>query len=196
MKSKRNDFTVVAILGLLILACSNPFAPPEVGPGVLAPILPQNCAECPDSVNAAAVLYNFKYAYENRDIDVYENCLDEDFAFIYIDQNRFGEIEEVEVPRDGTSGDIMRTRRLFEAFDEIRLNTWIPNRLDPEAPELHEGEDTWEVWLVTFRLSLRDMSGAYNLQQFEANGLALYKIKKSNDGFWRIIVWEDHSFTN
>ena len=181
-------------IAILIATCSNPFAPPEVGPGVLAPILPQNCDECPDSTNAAAVLSNFRYAYENRDIDVYENCLDDDFIFVYIDQNRFGEIEEVEVPRDGESGDLSRTRGLFNAFDDIRLTTWIPNRLEPEGPELHDGE-TWEVWLVTFRLALRDLSGAYNFQQFEANGLALYKIRKSPDGFWRIVIWEDYSFT-
>jgi hypothetical protein len=195
MKTNLRDIAFSLGLGLFCLTCSNPFAPPEVGPGALAPILPQNCEDCPDSVNAFAVLSNFKYAYENRDIDVYENCLDENFIFIYIDQNRSGEIEEVEIPRDGNSGDIIRTRRLFEAFDDIRLSTWIPNRLEPEGPELHEGE-TWEVWLVTFHLSLRDLSGTYNYQQFEANGLALYKIKKSFDGFWRIIVWEDHSFTN
>ena len=189
------NIAIPGVLSLIVTTCSNPFAPPEVGPGVLAPILPQNCADCPDSANAYAVLSNFKYAYENRDIDVYENCLDQNFTFIYIDQNRSGEIEEVEIPRGGTSGDIMRTRRLFDAFDEIRLNTWVPNRLDPEGPELHEGE-TWEIWLVIFHLSLRDLSGAYNFQQFEANGLALYKIRKSPDGFWRIIVWEDHSFTN
>jgi hypothetical protein len=185
---------VLAGAGITLLACSNPFAPPEVGPGALAPILPQNCEECPDSANAMAVLSNFKYAYENRDIDVYENCIDEDFVFIYIDQNRSGEIEEVEIPRDGASGDISRTRRLFDAFDDVRLNTWIPNRLDPEGPELHNGE-TWEVWLVTFHLSLSDLSGTFNFQQFEANGLALFKIRKSFDGFWRIVVWEDHSFT-
>ncbi len=182
----------VFILYAGIISCSNPFAPPEIGAGALAPILPQNCADCPDSVNASAVLSNFKYAYENRDIDVYENCLDNDFVFIFIDQNRSGEIEEVEVPRDGISGDIIRTRRLFEAFDEIRLNTWITNRLEPEL----NGNDTLEVWLVTFHLSLRDLSGTYNFQQFEANGLALYKIRKSPDRFWRIVVWEDHSFTN
>ncbi len=189
-------FIKIMLLGgaAIILSCSNPFAPPEAGPGALVPILPQNCSECPDSVNAYAVLSNFKYAYENRDIDVYENCLDDDFMFIYIDQDRHGEIEEIEVPRDGTSGDIARTRRLFEAFNEIRLDTWIPRRLDPEDPSLHDGE-VWEVWIVTFHLFLRDLTGVYNFQQFEANGLALYKIRKSNDGFWRIVVWEDHSFT-
>ncbi len=180
------------LIGLALLTCSNPFAPPEIGPGALAPILPQNCAECPDSVNAFAVLSNFRYAYENRDIDVYENCLDNDFIFLYIDQNLAGEIEEVEIPRDGASGDIVRTRRLFEAFDEIKLDTWILGRLEAE---LQDG-DTLEVWLSTFHLSLRDLSGAYNFQQFEANGLALYKIRKSNDGFWRIVLWEDHSFMN
>jgi hypothetical protein len=188
-------FKIISVAAaLVILSCSNPFAPPEVGPGALAPILPQNCAGCPDSVNAYAVLSNFKYAYENRDIDVYENCLDDDFMFIYIDQDRQGQIEEIEVPRDGTSGDISRTRRLFEAFNEIRLDTWIPQRLDPEDPSLHDGE-VWEVWIVTFHLFFRDLTGAYNFQQFEANGLAFFQIRESSDGFWRIVVWEDHSFT-
>ncbi len=192
--NQKNIRTMFLAATAAILSCSNPFAPPEVGPGMLAPILPQNCSECPDSVNAYAVLSNFNYAYENRDIDVYENCLDYDFMFIYIDQDRQGQIEEIEVPRDGTSGDISQTRRLFEAFNEIRLDTWIPQRLDPEDPSLHDGE-IWEVWIVTFHLFLRDLTGAYNYQQFEANGLALFKIRKSNDGFWRIVVWEDHSFT-
>lgn len=184
------------IIGAIILSCSNPFAPPEVGPGLLAPISPQNCSECPDSVNAFAVLSNFKYAYENRDIDVYENLLDNDFTFIYIDQDQHGQIEQVEVPRDGTSGDISRTRRLFEVFNEIRLDTWIPRRLEPEGPNSpdHLDED-WEIWVVTFHLFLKDLNGNYNYQQFEANGLAFYKIRKSADGYWRIVVWEDHSFS-
>ena len=192
----RNLIKLPVLLGIaVILSCSNPFAPPLLGPGELAPILPQNCRDCPDSVNASNVISNFKYAYENRDIDVYENCLDDDFMFVYIDQDRQGEIEEIEVPRNGTSGDIARTRRLFEAFNDIRLDTWIPVRLQPEDPAEHDGQ-VWEVWIVTFHLSLRDLSGAYNYQQFEANGLALFKIRRSNDGFWRIVVWEDHSFTS
>ena len=179
----------------LTLACSNPFALPEAEPGLLAPILPQNCAECPDSVNAFAVLSNFKYAYENRDIDVYENLLDNDFLFIYLDQDRQGQIEEIEVPRDGISGDLARTRRMFEAFNEIRLDTWIPRRLEPEGVGSidHPGE-TWEVWIVTFHLFLKDLTGGYSYRQYEANGLAYYKIRKCADGYWRIIIWEDHSF--
>jgi hypothetical protein len=191
-------FSKISVVPLLMFAagCSNPFAPPKAGPGSLAPILPQNCSECPDSVNASNVLSNFKYAYENRDIDIYENCLDNDFVFIYTDQDREGEIEIVEVPRDGISGDIYRTRGLFEAFNEIRLDTWDLRRLSPDTLRNPGSPDEiWEVWLVNFYLSLRDLRGVYNYQQFEANGLALFKIRKGSDGFWRIIVWEDHSFT-
>ncbi len=192
----RRTLISIVIAGTAIIACSNPFAPPEVGPGTLAPILPQNCSECPDSVNAFAVLSNLKYAYENRDIDVYENLLDNDFLFIYIDQDQHGEIERIEVPRDGTSGDLNSTGRMFEVFNEIRLDTWIPRRLDREGPETPAHPDeTWEIWIVTFHLYLKDLTGDYNFQQFEANGLAFYKIRKSADGYWRIVVWEDHSFS-
>lgn len=185
----------IIIVIAAILSCSNPFAPPKAGPGLLAPIMAQNCSDCPDSSNAFAVISNFKYAYENRDIDIYENCLDANFVFTYIDQDREGQIETIEIPRNGESGDINRTQRLFAAFSEIRLDTWLPRRLEPEGPSLHNGE-TWEVWLVTFYLSLRDVQGTYNYQQFEANGLALFKIRKSSDGYWRMVLWEDHSFTN
>jgi len=193
--SLKNTVQLIFYASIMGFSCSNPFAPPRVGPGTLAPILPQNCDDCPDSTNAFNVLSNFKYSYENRDIDIYENCIDADFIFIYIDQDLQGNIETIEVPRDGVSGDIQRTRGLFAAFNEIQLDTWLPRRLDFEDPDLHNGEP-WEVWLVNFHLSLRDLSGAYNYQQFEALGLALFKIRKSPDGFWRIVVWEDYSFSS
>jgi hypothetical protein len=195
--TKLKVFSLLIFCITLAVYCANPFAPPKAGPSALAPILVQNCSDCPDSVNAYSVLSNFKYAYENHDIDIYENCLDRDFIFTYTDQDRQGQIENVEVPRDGISGDVYRTRRLFEAFSDIRLDTWVPNRLDFEdtLTSAHPGE-IWEVWLVNFHLSLRDLTGVYNYQQFEANGLAIFKVRKSSDGFWRIVIWEDHSFTN
>jgi hypothetical protein len=197
MREWRKYLCMAALLAATVIYCANPFSPPKAGPGSLAPILPQNCQECPDSVNASNVLSNFKYAYENHDIDIYENCLDPDFIFRYTDQDRQGQIETVEIPRDGLSGDIDRTSGLFEAFSEIRLDTWVPSRLESEGPETpgHLGE-TWEVWLVNFYLSLRDLRGAYNYQQYEASGLAIFKVRRSSDGYWRIILWEDHSFTN
>jgi hypothetical protein len=186
----------VIIFSLIILAlsvsCFNPFAPTQAETRFLAPILSQKVED--DSTAAYNVMSNFEYAYENNDIDVYENCLDDDFIFIYIDQDRYGESEIVEVPRDGLSGDLYRTRRLFEIFDEIRLDTWIPLRSSPE-PETdpdHPGE-IWEVWNVNFYLSLRDISGDYNYAQYEANGWAVFKLRRGDDGVMRIRIWEDQS---
>ncbi|MFH2054324.1 MAG: hypothetical protein ABIJ61_00070, partial [bacterium] len=130
---------------LLLLACRNPFTPAVVGPSQLVPLTLQTV---PDSV-----LANFKYAYEHRDIDAYENCLDVDFIFRYIDQDRTGQIEQVEVSRDGPSGDLERTRRMFLLFDEIRLDTWVPIF---DRQEL-VGDEVWQVWRVYFNLSVKDL---------------------------------------
>lgn len=186
----------LAITGMAVFSsCINPFAPTQAESRFLAPIMSQK--EPIDSVAAYNVLANFKYAYENNDIDVYENCLDNDFVFTYIDQDRYGEIEVVEVPRDGMSGDLYRTRRLFEIFDEIRLDTWIPIRSTPEpdTDPNHPGEIR-EVWNVNFHLSLRDITGDYNYAQYEANGWAVFKMKRAADEVMRIRVWEDQSIAN
>jgi len=196
MNRKQSGKIILAASVTLLLAatfsCTNPFAPAQAESRFLAPILAQNDPD--DSTAAANVLANFKYAYENNDIDVYENCLDDDFVFIYIDQDRYGQIEIVEVPRDGISGDLYRTRRLFETFDEIRLDTWLPIRLQPE-PDTHPDHagESWEVWNVNFHLSLRDITGDYNYGQFEANGWAVFKFRRSQNGVMRIRIWEDQS---
>jgi hypothetical protein len=180
---------------LLMMSCFNPFAPTQAESRFSAPILSQNDAN--DTIASANVLANFKYAYENNDIDVYENCLDAEFVFAYIDQDRYGQIERVEVPRDGISGDIYRTRRLFEIFDEIRLDTWNPGQYieEPATSQDHPGEK-WVKRDVFFHLSLRDLSGDYNYVQFEANGWAIFRMRRSSDGAMRIRFWDDQSLSD
>jgi len=198
MMSKRLSIITPIAIGLMgvmpTVSCFNPFAPTQAESRFLAPILSQS--DPSDSVAAANTLANFKYAYENNDIDVYENCLDADFVFIYIDQDRYGQIERIEVPRDGISGDLNRTRRLFEIFDEIRLDTWILYREIPESTSNPDHPDEiWEKWDANFHLSLRDISGDYNYAQFEANGWAIFKLRRSRDGNMRIRIWEDQSLS-
>ena len=181
---RRNKAILLAsLLALLLLTCRNPFTPAVIGPSALVPIAKQTA---PDSV-----LANFKYAYEQRDIDVYENCLDEGFIFSYIDQDRTGQIEQVEIPRDGPSGDLTRTRRLFILFDEIRFDTWVP--IFDHTTE-QQGE-TWEVWRVYFNLSVKDLDGDYGYEFYEAVGNAEFKFRQSpTDGLYRIIFWDDKSY--
>jgi len=174
--------TLVVLVSVGVLTCSNPFSPASVDPSGVKPIVRQTE---PDSV-----LSNFKYAYEHNDIDVYENTLDKSFTFRYTDQSLAGQIETVEIPRDGPSGDIERTRLLFLYFDEIELETWIPFFEEFEQV----GTETWHVYKVYFQLSVRDVDGDFGGESFEAVGIARFKIRKSqSDGLWRIVYWEDQS---
>ncbi len=169
--------TVIALTG-----CQNLFAPTAVGPSRIVPIVRQTA---PDSV-----LQNFRYAYEHRDIDLYENCLDERFVFRYIDQDRTGQIEQVEIGRDGPSGDLARTERLFRLFDEIRFETWVPIFDRTEFPN---GE-VWPVYRVFFNLSVKDLDGDFGYEFYEAVGVAEFKFRQSpQDSLYRIVVWDDRS---
>jgi hypothetical protein len=179
---------VYLLLGVLILcavteSCFNPFSPSVIGPSVLKPIAPQ--------VDPDSVLYNFKYAYENRDSVIYENCLDPDFIFVYIDQDEVTlKDEPIEVSRDGKGGDIYRTKGLFRVFDDIRLDTWIVT----PAPDSVVGEEIWKVRNVAFHLSLRDTDGDYNYQHMEATGFAEFLFRQSDeDNQWRIVRWIDRT---
>lgn len=173
---------LLLMVALAVSACENPFAPAVVGPSRIVPIVRQTA---PDSV-----LHNLKYAYEHRDIDVYENCLDEQFVFRYIDQDRTGQIEQVEISRDGPSGDLARTERLFRLFDEIKLETWVPVFERQEFPN----DEIWEVYRVYFNLSVQDLDGDFGYEFFEAVGIAEFKFRRSaSDSLFRIVVWDDRS---
>jgi hypothetical protein len=174
---------LISSLVALGFGCFNPFAPSVVGPGTIKPIAPQTD---PDSV-----LHNFKYAYENRDSIVYENCLDKDFIFIYWDQAEVGEGEtEQTIPRDGRGGDLWVTKALFRVFDDIRLDTWIVTPAPDSVDSV--GGDTLKNRNVTFYLSLWDTDGDYDFQHLGAAGFAEFMFRKSKeDNLWRIIRWED-----
>ena len=168
----------LGLLALLFLACYNPFSPPVLGPSGLKLVAFQNS---PDSV-----LYNFKYAYENRDSIVYENCLDEDFIFTYWDQSKTGEgIEETELLR---SEDVKVTKALFRSYEDIKLDKWL---VEP-ASDTGVGEEVWKVRNVEFHLSVRDIDGEY--QNLDATGKAEFLFRRSErDNLWRIVRWIDRS---
>ncbi|MFH1335547.1 MAG: hypothetical protein ABII96_03435 [Candidatus Zixiibacteriota bacterium] len=172
---------LLSAICILFLSCFNPFSPSVIGPGALKPIAPQ--------VDPDSVLYNFKYAYENRDSVVYENCLDPEFLFLYKDQDQYTNIEEeISVPRDGISGDIYRTKFLFRVFEDIHLDTWKTTA----AYDTSVDGETWKVRRVEFHLLLQDMNGEY--QSLGAYGYADFLFRQSNkDNFWRIVRWVDRS---
>lgn len=166
---------------ILPFNCRNPFAPPTIGPGSFRPIAQQTD---PDSV-----LFNFKYAYENRDSIVYDNCLDEYFVFKFWNQDEVGGLIEDELQRDRVpDGDIYVTSRIFQAFEEIHLDNWT---VVTESDSI-VGIDTLKIRNVYFHLSLRDMDGDYGYQHLEATGIARFVFRLNpEDTLWRILLWDD-----
>jgi hypothetical protein len=180
---RRTCIPILMLLSVICLAgCFNPFSPSVVGPSGVKPIAAQTD---PDSV-----LHNFKYAYEHRDSLVYENLLDDNFAFIYRDLDKLvGTEVMMEIPRDGKGGDLYVTRALFRAFDEIRLETWIVKPAPDSA-----GDESWKARRVTFHLSLQDTDGDYDYLRMEATGFAEFYFRQSDkDKLWRIVRWIDRS---
>ena len=179
-KRSRSFFPALPVLAGLALAigCFNPFSPSVTGPGLLKPIAPQ--------IDPDSVLYNFKYAYENRDSIVYENCLDEDFIYEYLDQDEVQRIVETELLR---SEDLRVTKAIFRLFDEIRLDEWRVT-LAPDSV----GEEVWKVRKVSYNLLLWDTDGDYDYQSLQAIGSADFLFRPSEkDDLWRIVRWIDRT---
>lgn len=166
----------------LVCGCSNPFSPPNVGPSGGLPI--------EELTSPENVLKNLVYAYEQRDIDIYEQLIDFDFVFVYFDPERLEGIETVIVPRDGPSGDLERTRRLFRVFDEIRLPVFSITESSVDSTV----QPPVQLRRVAFQLTVRDLDGDFGYESFEASGDALFTIAQSPaDGLWRVIRWDDLS---
>jgi hypothetical protein len=180
LRTSMMTYTLFSVLILLALAvsCFNPFSPSVIGPSLLKPIAAK--------IDPDSVLYNFKYAYENRDSIVYEDCLDEDFIYTYWDQSDVQGIVETELLR---SEDLKVTNALFRFFDEITLHEW---KVEPGPDSI--GEEIWKVRVVSYVLQVWDTDGDYNYDSYSASGSAEFLFRQSKkDHLWRIVRWIDRT---
>jgi hypothetical protein len=185
MASSIRTSIAIYLLFLILLAltasCFNPFSPSVIGPSLLKPIAAR--------IDPDSVLYNFKYAYENRDSIVYEDCLDEDFIYTYWDQSDVQGIVETELLR---GEDLRVTSALFRFFDDISLDKWevepAPDSLDSVTGEI------WKARVVRYDLLVWDTDGDYGYDSFSASGSAEFLFRQSKtDNLWRIVRWIDRT---
>ncbi len=164
------------LLPFLVVGCLNPFAPPldktEAEAQRIEPTTPE------------AVLQNFKSAYENRDINLYLDCLDRDFAFCYFDnevnhQKCYG-LQDGDVP-----GEKRRTEMLFSIYERITLEPW-------QILSSYLSSDSLETRRVLFNLLVEDMDGTYPTS--EAEGYALFKFVQQEERYY-IVLWNDQSIS-
>ena len=195
--TRRNFAAGIVVMGagIALAACGNPFAPNRVEPDITeeeVSVLPAQEATVPE-----IVMDNIKRAFNDRDKDLYETLLDERFWFTEDDCHgnlvyANGREEELEImgTRDGSS------RGIFDVFRTVK---WEFQLIEPKTelgrdhpmayegdPDGHPDED-WEVFRgrVEMLLLKTDDDG------FRVDQIMTFKLRKGDDGLWRIVRWID-----
>ena len=182
--------TLIALTGLLLAGCDNPFKPdPWPGGREQRP---------PDSTfTAQVVMENLERAFDERDKDLYETLLDDAFWFTETDCRNdlvyyYGKEEELQImgPRDGSSRGIFDIYRTIKwTFHQSRRYTEL-GRDYPESfeddPDGHPDED-WEVFRGRVEIHLLKQAN----DGFFVDQVMTFKMRRGDDDLWRIVRWLD-----
>ncbi|MBN2104345.1 hypothetical protein JW835_09935 [bacterium] len=163
--------TGIFIVGLVYLACWNPFAP-ELTRSLESAGLIVTEQKSPEEV-----LQNFKVSYIFKDSLLYSGLLDTAFVFEYYDPEMGTSGQNITWTRDT---ELRTTGRLFRYFQMIDL-IWHSTIYELS------GEDTSRI-SKQFDLTLVSAETDYHV-----TGRAEFTLRKCWDDRWRIKRWKDES---
>jgi hypothetical protein len=175
-------------------ACGNPFAPEKIEPeGGAAERPPAQEATTPE-----IAMDNNERAFNDRDKELYESLLDEDFWFTEPDclgdlvfvWGREIELEIMGGSRDGSRPGIFEQFRTIDYEIELirrftELGRDFPKR-DENDIDGHPDED-WEV----FRARVRMLLLFEENEGFRVDQIMTFKLREAEDGTWKIARWID-----
>ena len=181
---------VVAAASGMLAACSNPFAPSTARPPGGEELPPALVATTPE-----IAMDNLARAFNERDKELYETILDEDFWFTETDcrgdlvfANGFEqELEIMGGARDGSSQGIFAEFRTIEWDFQLTLReTEFAGSRPGPLPDGHLDED-WEVFRGRVEILLLETRD----DGFRVTQTMIIKLRQGDDGLWRIIRWID-----
>jgi len=189
MRRLSSQFVLLFCL-LAATGCTNPFAPKKQGGGGGNPAPPATTPE--------QLMDNLHRAMRDRDKELYETLLDQDFWFTETDclgdlvfaNGREEELEIMGGSRDGSQKGIFDIYRTFE-FEFTLLSRTI--ELGAEYPEAYPGDPDGhpdEDW-VTFRGQVEMLLLDENGDGYRVNQTMTYKLRLAQNGLWKIIRWVD-----
>ena len=180
------------IAGLLMLvACSNPFAPdPHIPEG-------KRHEPAPAATTPQQLMDNLHRSMRDRDEQLYEILLDEEFLFtetdcqgdLIFDNGREQELEIMAGSWDGSEPGIFDIYRNTFEFDfqpikrGVELGEEYPEAF-PGDPDGHPDED-WEIFRGRVTMLLLDVNG----DGFQVDQIMTYKLRLGEDGTYRLIRW-------
>ena len=166
-----------------------PPSPPDAGGEGAAP---------PVASTPEIAMENLERAFEERDPDLYESLLDDNFWFTEADcrgQLMYYNNRQHELAIMGADGDDSR-RGVFEVFQEIEFYLVAEERYDElgaDSPMAFEGdvdghpEEDWHVYRGRVEmLLLHTRDDGYQVDQ-----VMTFKLRQDEAGTWRIRRWAD-----
>ncbi|MCD6170244.1 MAG: hypothetical protein J7J76_06850 [Candidatus Latescibacteria bacterium] len=172
------------------VGCWNPFAPPEHKrrPDTQLTVQPRTTPE--------NVINNLIYAMTNRDIEVYEDCLDEDYWYhsppVFPDDPEsfldLSKDDDVTIVRRIFGLDPTYDRPGFQVIEFTFYHGKPQIELGEDKPEEHPDEN-WVVFEGTVDMYL--YSDETKEHGHHVNQTMIYKLREDSEGMWTIIRWED-----
>jgi hypothetical protein len=185
---------LVGVLALVQSGCWNPFAP-EIEPAGNDPV------ELPSLTSAENVFVNLDYAMNHKDIEIFEEVLDEDYTFFE------PSLTDTVDFYWGKADDVHLVGRVYAFYDVIdyslelgvrRYTEYGSNIAPAGAKEISDEhpDENWEVFLRPVNMLLLDetrTNGASINMEFEFK-MCPQKDRDPDTGqlLWRIVRWIDH----
>ncbi len=161
---------VIGIAGLSG-SCSNPFYPEMENGGLDAGQF--------STENAA--LRSYELAYTTKDLDLYEQCLADDFTFVFNPEDRIF-LEEMGIKEAfwGKTEEIRNVKNIFQDAETITLSMISTRPVDIS------GNGTAYMFRQTINLTVT-LTG----QIYTVYGEALFTVKKIDLDHWKIVQITD-----
>lgn len=181
---------LIVLMLMLLQGCENPFNPSSHN---------NNPTDFEPNTTIPQLLINLEDAYRQKNLDLYEYCLADDFRFQLI----ASEVSDIgiDLDNDGVNDDewgfqqeIEYHKNLFETGssdgqypppDQIDLRFGGEPIIDDDLENGHEG---WKIVSTYFTLNLTFL----NSTNISALGYARFYLKPVNEE-WKIAIWRDES---
>ncbi|RMH71934.1 MAG: hypothetical protein D6675_05560 [Gemmatimonadetes bacterium] len=167
-------------LALQVASCWNPFSPQQDKPEKIRPLAPNT----PENV-----LSNLVLAYRQRDIELYLDCLADDFEFYLLDEDWADFDGDGETDQFwGLALEEQFTRNMFEQAWRIELDDFRGTQsiTDPSDP-------SGKSKILKRSFTLRVWETEESVDPLPAQGEATFTLRPNEQGIWKIVKWVDES---
>ncbi len=175
---------VLVLLSLIIGAC---IFSPDKGNETIQADNRIKVAASPDSV-----VHNLKVAFDQLDVEVYRNCLNDNYFYVsrseVDDQEiRWNKSEDVRVVENVINGS---TKFVFQAVEHSRYLEYGENCPDKPQGASISPDHPDEIWtIIRYTVDMQIFTKQHG--DIEVHQFMDFKFREDQNGLWSIVEWND-----